>query len=310
MKKMKFVISGLLCTLLALSFSSNSYATPSEIVDFESELNEAFRESLSFMPLRDHILSQHKISQEVEVNNVRVEELGSPQISNRDTQYAGKTYLMNNTNTEQTLKSQSIDVQMDQTVSNSVTEGITIGNEIEAGFSLWGLGMNNTLSTEYSFSSTQEKSNTTSTTVSIPSQEITVPANTKLVLTAVYQKVQATGTTELKANLSGNIVMSIKLPIGDMYHPVGNHNIYDVFNATIDSGYELPSTLTLDHQNREVLFSGKGTYTADYGTDLHLQLDYYSIENSAKNSARIASQAQQKETIASEPYKTEVININ
>ncbi|WLR42342.1 ETX/MTX2 family pore-forming toxin [Bacillus carboniphilus] len=306
---MKFVISGLLCTLLALSFSSNSYAAPSEIVDFESELNEAFRESLSFMPLRDHILSQLKISQEVEVNNARVEELGSPQISNRDTQYAGKTYLMNNTNTEQTLKSQSIDVQMDQTVSNSVTEGITIGNEIEAGFSLWGLGVNNTLSTEYSFSSTQEKSNTTSTTVSIPSQEITVPANTKLVLTAVSQRVQATGTTQLKANLSGNVVTSMELP-GLGMHQVNSFNIYDVFNAATDSGYELPSTLTLDHQNREVLFSGKGTYTADYGTDLRLQLDYYSIENSAKNSARIASQAQQKETIASEPYKTEVININ
>ncbi|WP_255404599.1 ETX/MTX2 family pore-forming toxin [Thermoactinomyces sp. DSM 45892] len=287
---MRNIILVMCSALLALSIPANTFAETKvstvDILDLKKEVQTALNYTYRG-------IYQVKSIDKVTANNPHVRENGSPVINDMGVAYVGVTRIENDLDIPQTISTQAFSEKVSDTVSNSVTRGLKIGAEITAGFSFLG----GKLSTEFSFSSTKGKSTTVERTISVPSQQIVVPAHTRIQVVANLHKKKISGKTLLRTGLGG------KVHVKDLLNSIEYEmNLYDIIVESRKKG-NTRSRLIPNPSNSTVSFSGEGTYSGTYGTELELKLDYFDLGSTSGNSRFARGGAPQ-------PYKSETIILN
>ncbi|SFX31693.1 toxin ETX/toxin MTX2 [Thermoactinomyces sp. DSM 45891] len=289
-KMMRIYTLVMFAALLAFSIPANTFAetrvNTADILDLKKEVQTALNYTYRG-------IYQVKSIDKVTANNPHVRQSGSPVINDVGVAYVGVTRIENNLDIPQTISTQAFSEKISDTVSNSVTRGLKIGAEITAGFSFLG----GKLSTEFSFSSTQGNNTTVERTISVPSQQIVVPARTRIQITANLHKKEISGKTALRTGLGG------KVRVKDLLNSIEYEmNLYDIVQESRKKG-NTRSPLIPNPSNSTVSFSGAGTYSGTYGTDLELKLDYFDLGSTNGNS-RFAR------GVVPQPYKSETIIFN
>ena len=175
--------------------------------------------------------------------------IGTPVVNSYQTIYAGRSILTNDTSVEQKLKTDSFIHQESFTTCSKVIEGFSLGVSASAkfGFNVQIANIETSISvnTNYNFSSEKAESSTITKTITIPSQEIIIPANTSVEVVAYFNKGTAVGNVNLNAVLKGMDKYKFKYTDPS----TGNVKIYD-------AGIELAHLLAFNKYNG-----------ADYGFD-------------------------------------------
>ncbi|MBD1373986.1 ETX/MTX2 family pore-forming toxin [Hazenella sp. IB182357] len=208
--------------------------------------------------------------------NSSVEQIGQITYSTSDkSTYVGTSELVNNTDEEQTLTTQSFSETLSDTLETTVEEGLSIGQEITASGELAGIGVETSFSAEYSLSSSETTSTTTEQSYTAEAQEIVVPANTIRNVNVFLRRTLASGKVALDTHLTGSVKYEYVQDFDDDgFASVEEEvSIYDIFKNGVSAGYKMPSNISLDHSTKTVKFSGVGVYTAEYGADFYVEVD-------------------------------------
>ena len=194
---------------------------------------------------------------------------GNPALINTSTIYVGRSILTNNSSVDQTLRTDGFERQEKFTTTSTITHGFNIGINASATFSfnIFLSSIETTLSvdTNYNFSSEQAYSSEVTKTITIPSQEVLVPANSSVEVLAYFTKGTAKGTVDIEAIFGGTdyVIYTYKNPsTGNLVDPiyaldvpgaVASHTSQSQLES-LGFDYELPSKL---------IAKGAGEYTCD-----------------------------------------------
>ncbi|WP_177167921.1 ETX/MTX2 family pore-forming toxin [Marininema mesophilum] len=238
--------------------SSKAFAAEPTFFDFDAAVKEAFCKATDKCESTYYTKTD---SLKVETSNVKF--IGEPKETNQDLLFMGDAELSNSdSKVTQNLNSDAFSQQYQDTFSSTVTEGWKVGGGLDITAQLskaLGLGFN--ANGEYSFSKSETQTYAKWTTYNSPAQNIKVPPRKKAIVKVNLQRVKGTGEASLDATIGGNVQYGNTIEAGFDEMPV-----YDLFKDAVSKGYQMPPQLSFDDQNKKLLFKGKGTWEADYGT--------------------------------------------
>ncbi len=182
--------------------------------------------------------------------------------------YLGCASLTNSTSSDQTLTSHSFSKAFTNTVSTTVTTGVSSTSKVSGSFSLSkviGLGLEESVTVSYQDSNTQSES--IKETHTAPSQKVFVPAQeTRYVVSSLTQSTY-TGDLALNANFTGGFTAkSLNGPLPVVL------NIYDTLSRAEDRGGQLPTGFSLNSSTKRLDFQGTGTYTVKTGANFRVEV--------------------------------------
>ncbi|ELC8332944.1 ETX/MTX2 family pore-forming toxin [Clostridium perfringens] len=196
---------------------------------------------------------------------------GDPIVENTETIFIGKSILTNNTSLDQKLKSDSFTRSEAFTTSTKTTQGFNIGGSISASFGfeikIVNISTSITINASYNFSKEELQSSTITNSITAPSQDILVPANSSVEVVAYFNKGVAKGKVNFEGILSGSDEVTFKLlhiPTGETY----TSTIYPYFRDLASINNLNPSDLGfgLGATKNDLLLKGTGEYSSDIAT--------------------------------------------
>lgn len=193
------------------------------------------------------------------LNDVKVENIKNSESTNLDMIFGGSTRLTNTTNEKVTLTSQAFDFAETNTVTSATTNSIGTSVSASASFNVPVVGsLNTTVSTQYNFSDTETKSDSKTVTYKVPSQTITLNPGQTVEVRARLEKVKTSGKVKLVGNLTATErgYVSLTRLMGS-----GHHYSWKEYSRK-------PYEFHFDGKRVE----GEGTYTADYGANLYIDV--------------------------------------
>lgn len=193
--------------------------------------------------------------------------VGTAQVVSGAPFYLGCASLTNSTSSDQTLTSHSFSKAYTNTVSTTVTTGVSSTSKISGSFALSkvvGLGLEESVTVSYQNSNTQSES--IKETHTAPSQRVLVPAKeTRYVVSSLTQNTYS-GPLALNGSFEGGFTAS-----GVLFPFPQPFNMYDVLSQAKDAGAKLPAGFSLNSSTRRLDFQGAGTYTVKAG--VHFKVD-------------------------------------
>ncbi len=182
--------------------------------------------------------------------------------------YLGCASLTNSTSSDQTLTSHSFSKGYWNTVSTTVTTGVSSTTKISGSFALSkvvGVDLEESVTVSYQNSNTQ--SETIRETHTAPSQKVLVPANeTRYVVSSLTQNTYS-GSLALNGSFHGSFVAS-----GFPFYFPEPYNMYEVLAKAKDAGAKLPAGFSLNSSTRRLDFQGAGTYTVKAGVHFKVEV--------------------------------------
>ncbi|GFH39075.1 ETX/MTX2 family pore-forming toxin [Streptomyces pacificus] len=211
-------------------------------------------------------------------SNTTLTVVGEPSVSLGDLWFVGTSTLKNSTGAPLTLTSESFTKSFSDTVTHTVTKGVSVANKVSVSVDMGkALHMGTDLTTTWSFSDSHSTSQTQSVSYTAPSQNIVVPAYSTATVTVRLQQAIATGNVDLSTDLGGTF-FRLKC-LGDSC--VGSdQSLYDTLAYTQGTGMTmngkpapaLPSGFTLNSSKKALSFKGAGTYRASYGANFDVEV--------------------------------------
>ncbi|WP_179955874.1 ETX/MTX2 family pore-forming toxin [Bacillus sp. JAS24-2] len=202
-----------------------------------------------------------------------VEPVGAPNISKLNPEFVGTTTLVNDSDFEQTLSTQSFSKTITNSVTTTTTHGGKFGIKYKGEFRFIvdaGVEVN----AEYDFSRSEAQTHAESRTYTAPAQAIKVPAHSTVKVTVMLNTNKSTGRVKMIAQGSG----------------VDHMKIFDLKGEQIASDYSSFASMlreALKHKEFKALYGDKlsvgpeetvnfnslGTYEAQYGTDMSVKVE-------------------------------------
>lgn len=194
--------------------------------------------------------------------------VGTAQVASDGPIYLGCARLTNSTSSDQTLTSHSFSKSYTNSVSTTVTTGVSSTTKVSGSFALSeviGLGLEESVTVSYQNSNTQSES--INETHTAPSQRVMVPAGqTRYVVSSLAQSTY-TGSLSLNTSFGGPFSATSILNS----NPI-NYFVYDVLSQAKDAGAQLPAGFSLNASTRMLDFHGAGTYTVRAGTNFSVDV--------------------------------------
>ncbi|ELC8368404.1 ETX/MTX2 family pore-forming toxin [Clostridium perfringens] len=210
---------------------------------------------------------------------------GTPIIENFTTIYAGRSILTNNSNVDQKMRTDSYIHQESFTTSTKTTHGFNIGvktsTKLKLNFLLGEAETTIDFTANYNYSNEQVQSSTVTKTITIPSQEIIVPANSQIEVVAYFNK----GTAKGKVDLISNIVGQDKCTATSNLAPGGKYSkIIPLGNLVKDNDYIINNKINYVKTNEKdingMLLLGEGDYSCDASNQFRVSITQ--IKNNRK----------------------------
>ncbi|MEV0963830.1 ETX/MTX2 family pore-forming toxin [Streptomyces sp. NPDC049910] len=230
-----------------------------------------------------------------------VSPVGEPSLSAGDTWYVGTSTLKNTTDSPLTLSTQSFSQAVTDSLTTTVTNGVSTAAKVSATFKLSdALSVSSELTTTYSFSKATAETATTTKTYTAPQQNIVVPARTTATVKVHLRQTKATGEVDLSTKFSGPITLGVcddarcstrvKSPKGtkdlDLYEVINQaQSSKKTMNGTPTPALPAGFYLTND---KKLGFEGTGTYSATYGADFDVKVDFAPNDVEAAGAAATA----------------------
>ncbi|QIL45711.1 ETX/MTX2 family pore-forming toxin [Vagococcus coleopterorum] len=211
------------------------------------------------------------------IDNFRVLPDGNPVVENQSTLFVGESILTNNTDTPQSLKTNTFAKTITHTISSQVTHGFKLGSDVKASFGIPLIGSTDvTLKTEYSLNSTKTNTDTETYTYTADAQSITVPPKSSVVVNVSLNEAEISGKTKIIGEVDPNDemvkgnafyetlgIMLKKKPINASWKNVYKYNVDNDFKI---DGYFYDT----ESQTHNIL--GSGVYSANYGTTFNVKV--------------------------------------
>ncbi|ACT33697.1 ETX/MTX2 family pore-forming toxin [Clostridium botulinum C] len=213
-----------------------------------------------------------------------IEPIGNPIFNSGETIYVGSTVLTNETNMDQKIRTESFSKDESLITTSKTTDGFKLGIKGGAKFSVRffenGVEIYTEVSTEYNFSS--EKTTTISQTqrLTVPSQEILVPAKSKIQVTAIFNRGFCTGQVLLKGLLRGkdkvNICVYDKYS-GKLQYCLGDLVPFDRLaqEGNLPQFKSVPNSFNKETNTGEMEILGVGEYTSSLATNFIINLKQF-----------------------------------
>ncbi|MDT3498481.1 ETX/MTX2 family pore-forming toxin [Bacillus toyonensis] len=204
------------------------------------------------------------ISKEARISNFNIiqssVEADGPTFTNKKTMYIGRAILNNPSNKERTLSTAEFSKTIENSVTNSTTNGFNLGVSTSASFGIPLIGQTSVeLSTEYNFSNTAAKTKTESYTYTAPKQEIVVPAYSSVEVIVQLDMVKVSGNVKLLSHVDGSVSWQY-----DKNKP-NNLRGFPLRYFVRDSGTYVSNIKA--HPQKGAYLIGTGNYSAEYGTE-------------------------------------------
>lgn len=202
---------------------------------------------------------------------------GTPIIENYTTIYAGRSILTNNTSVDQKMRTDNYIHQESFTTSTKTTNGFNLGfktsTKLKLNFLLGEAETTIDFNANYSYSNENLQSSTVTKTITIPSQEIIVPANSQIEVLAYFNK----GTAKGKVDLISNIVGQDKCTANSIFAPGGKYSkIIPLGNLVRDNDYIINNKINYVKPNERdingMLLIGEGEYSCDASNQFRVSL--------------------------------------
>lgn len=193
---------------------------------------------------------------------------GTPIIENYTTIYAGRSILTNNSSVDQKMRTDSYIHQESFTTSTKTTNGFNLGfktsTKLKLNFLLGEAETTIDFNANYSYSNEKVQSSTVTKTITIPSQEIIVPANSEVEVLAYFNK----GTAKGKVDLISNIVGQDKCTATSILAPDRKYSkIIPLGNLVTNNDYIIKNEIDYVKPNERdingMLLIGEGEYLCD-----------------------------------------------
>lgn len=192
---------------------------------------------------------------EFSLENPYVLESGTRHEEKQELIFAGKTQLTNFTNQPQTLTSQAFDFSQNNTVTSTVTHGISTSLSANASFNIPVIGnLGTSITTSYNFSTAKANASSTTITYKIPSQSIVVNPGETIEVRARLEKVSVSGDVDLHATLTGQ-------DSGIIY--LGERSPWGLWASRGQRSYQF---------DLKTPIKGRGTYSAEYGSNMYIEV--------------------------------------
>ncbi|CAM2078049.1 MAG: Epsilon domain protein B [uncultured Clostridium sp.] len=202
---------------------------------------------------------------------------GTPIIENYTTIYAGRSILTNNSSVDQKMRTDSYIHQESFTTSTKTTNGFNLGfktsTKLKLNFLLGEAETTIDFNANYNYSNENLQSSTVTKTITIPSQEIIVPANSQIEVLAYFNK----GTAKGKVDLISNIVGQDKCTATSILAPNGKYSkIIPLGNLVRDNDYIINNKINYVKPNEMdingMLLIGEGEYSCDASNQFRVSL--------------------------------------
>uniref|UniRef100_A8LZ31 Toxin ETX/toxin MTX2 n=1 Tax=Salinispora arenicola (strain CNS-205) TaxID=391037 RepID=A8LZ31_SALAI len=190
--------------------------------------------------------------------------VGAPQVVTSAPYYLGCAKLTNSTSSNQTMKSNAFSRRFTNTVSTTVTTGVSSTTKVSGDFKLSNvvsLGVEESVTVSYQHSNTQTEALMEIHTA--PSQNVLVPAGQTRYVVASLTPTTYSGTLSLNTAFKGSFSAR------DFVSPIGIkvYDIYDVLSQAKSKGATLPAGFSLNASTKALDFKGTGTYTMVAGVN-------------------------------------------
>ncbi|WP_080640594.1 epsilon-toxin family protein [Salinispora arenicola] len=190
--------------------------------------------------------------------------VGTPKVVTGTPYYLGCATLVNHTSITQTMKSNSFRRDYTNTVSTTVTTGVSTTNKVSGSFKLSevaNVGVEQSVTISYQNANTQTSA--VRETHTAPSQAVTVPAGQTRYVVASLTPTTYSGTLALNTSLSGPFLGEPRLNPNNVQFL----DLYNYFVTTTGKGATLPTGFSLNSSTRTLDFKGTGTYTMVAGVN-------------------------------------------
>ena len=186
------------------------------------------------------------------IENMNVENITSSQKLENRNLYYGETILTNNLDTEQTLNSSAFDFTENNTVTTTTTNVVGTTFSVSSSFNLPLIGnLNSSISAKYDFSKANSNSQSTTVTYKVPQQSIKLKPHQTVIVRARLIKTKTSGNVKMTGNVigseNGEILVAVVGPQQGWVRKPYSFNL----NAPV---------------------TGYGTYEADYGSSLFIEV--------------------------------------
>ncbi|KEI04288.1 ETX/MTX2 family pore-forming toxin, partial [Clostridium botulinum] len=229
------------------------------------------------------------------VGSLGIQPIGDPIFTKGETAYVGSTVLTNETNIDQKIRTESFTKQESFTTTSKTTHGFKLGVKGSAKFSVKffgnGVELSTEISTEYNFSSEKTETISQSHTLTVPSQEILVPAKSKIQVTAVFNKGYCSGKVLLKAVLRGYDDIGYCF-----FNPIDNRLEYcPSFGISFDKLARIgdlpqfkpiPDSYDQNTETGEMEILGAGEYTSSLATNFMVHLKQLDLKGNEIGKSR------------------------
>ncbi|EGT0000527.1 ETX/MTX2 family pore-forming toxin [Clostridium perfringens] len=195
---------------------------------------------------------QDTIKSNFNIENTKVENINSSQKLENRNLYYGETTLTNNLDTEQTLNSSAFDFTENNTVKTTTTNVVGTTFSVSSSFELPLIGnLNSSISAKYDFSKANSNSQSTTVTYKVPQQSIKLKPHQTVIVRAKLIKTKTSGNVKMTGNVigseNGEILVAVIGPQQDWFRKPYSFNL----NTPV---------------------TGYGTYEADYGSSLFVEV--------------------------------------
>lgn len=192
--------------------------------------------------------------------------VGVPQVVTSAPYYLGCAKLINSTSSNQTMTSNAFSRRFTNTVSTTVTTGVSNTTSVSGTFKLSNVvsfGVEDSVTVSYQHSNTQTEALMEIHTA--PSQNVLVPAGQTRYVVASLTPTTYSGTLSLNTVFSGRFLARDALrPISQNFY-----DLYDLLSRAKSRGAKLPAGFSLNDSTRALDFKGTGTYTMVAGVNFN-----------------------------------------
>ncbi|RNL68241.1 ETX/MTX2 family pore-forming toxin [Streptomyces sp. I6] len=231
--------------------------------------------------------------------------VGEPSISAGETVYVGTATLKNPTDSTLTLSTQSFSQAVTDSLTTTVTHGVSTAAKISASFNLSkAVTVGGDVTTTYSFSKATAETATTTNTYTAPQQNIAVPPHTTATVNVHLKRIKATGEVDISTKFSGPMAMArcqnnqnnpCVTDLMPTHSGASSVDLYETINQAQSSKKTLRGTPTPElpagfylTDDKKLGFKGTGTYSATYGADFVVKVDFAPNDVEAAGAAATA----------------------
>lgn len=203
------------------------------------------------------------------ITETKATPVGTPKVVTSAPYFLGCAKLTNNTASDQTLKSNAFSREYTNTISTTVTTGVSSTDKVSGSFKLSevaNVGVEKTVTVSYSEAETQ--TDTIKEKHTAPAQNVFVPAGQTRYVIAQLTPSTYSGTMSLNTTIQGTFLAS------DVFNPlvVNQYGVYDVLSQATSKGTVLPAGFSLNASTKALNFKGTGTYSMTAGANFHVNV--------------------------------------